>query len=417
VSDGSSGEFADGEPHQAVNFTAGKDQPLTNWYAFAPVALAGKAADRATAPRAIVFSITGQPGHAYRVKISLLIEHSSVPVLRVGINGRAGGFYLHPKLDYKMGDMVAAFYPAYSRTEVEFDFPGSWLKTGENSISLQAVSASDKGVPDAGFSYDAIELQRIAALPAAIEAQVEPTIFYQKHSGSMNERVDVFVRYGERPRSGRVHFVVGGHIWTDRLRADQDFGEERVSFNIPEFAADTRAEVKVDVNEHATRLKETLQPQKKWTLFLVPHVHLDVGYTDYQAKVSAIHSRILDEAIDLAAQHPAFRLSTDGEWNLDQFLQSRIPEEKRRIIQAIQQQKVYIPAQASNVLTGFPTAETLIRSLYPSADFSRLHGTPFDYANITDVPSYSWSYASILAAAKIPYFLAGSNNDRAPVLL
>jgi hypothetical protein len=52
VFDGSSGEFADGEPHQAVNFTAGKDQPLTNWYAFAPVALAGKAADRATAPRA-----------------------------------------------------------------------------------------------------------------------------------------------------------------------------------------------------------------------------------------------------------------------------------------------------------------------------------------------------------------------------
>src|SRR5262249_32483756 len=42
---------------------------------------------------------------------------------------------------------------------------------------------------------------------------------------------------------------------------------------------------------------------------------------------------------------------------------------------------------------------------------------PFDYANITDVPSYTWSYASILAAAGIPYFLAGSNNDRAPVLL
>jgi hypothetical protein len=25
--------------------------------------------------------------------------------------------------------------------------------------------------------------------------------------------------------------------------------------------------------------QETLQPQKKWTLFLVPHVHLDVAYT------------------------------------------------------------------------------------------------------------------------------------------
>jgi hypothetical protein len=417
VFDGSSGEFADGEPHQAVNFAVGQDNPRTGWYAFAPVDWAGKLAVPAAAPRNIVFSIQGRPEHAYRLKISLLIEHSSVPSLRVGINGRLGTFYLHPKLDYNMGDMVAAFFPAYSRGEVEVDFPGSWLKTGENSISLQAVSASDKGVPDAGFNYDAIELQQLDSLSAATSAHAQPTIFYQKQGASIEERVDVFVRYGQRPRSGRIHLVVAGRTFNNPLRGDQDFGEERVSFSVPEFAADTHAQVNVDVNGHTTHLEEILQPQKKWTLFLVPHVHLDVGYTDYQAKVSAIQSRILDEAIDLAAKHPAFRFSTDGEWNLDQFLQSRTPEEQKRIIEAIKQQKIYIPAQASNVLTGFPTAETLIRSLYPSAEFSRTRGTPFNYANITDVPSYSWSYASILAAANIPYFLAGSNNDRAPVLL
>jgi hypothetical protein len=98
-------------------------------------------------------------------------------------------------------------------------------------------------------------------------------------------------------------------------------------------------------------------------------------------------------------------------------LKTRTPAEKERIVSAIREQKIFIPAQSSNLLTGFPTAETLIRSLYPSADFSRTHGTPFNYANITDVPSYSWSYASILAAAGIPYFAAASNNDRAPVLL
>jgi hypothetical protein len=417
VFDGSSGEFADGEPQQAVSFVAGQDQARTRWYAFAPVALAGKPANPAVAPREIVFSFTGQPGHAYRLRISLLIESSSVPALRVGINARTGTFYLHPTLDYNMGDTVAAFYPAYARAETEVDFPGSWLKTGRNSISLQAVSTSDKGVPDAGFNYDAIELQHIDAMSAATTAHAEPTIFFQKQGASTDERVDVFVRYDQRPRSGRVQFAIAGPTFTNPLRGDQDFGEERVSFNVPEFGADAQAQVTVDVNGHKTNVQETLQPQKKWTLFLVPHVHLDVGYTDYQAKVSAIQSRILDEAIDLAAQHPAFRFSTDGEWNLDQFLQSRTPEEKERIIQAIKLQKIYLPAQSCNVLTGFPTAETLIRSLYPSAGFSRAHGTPFNYANITDVPSYSWSYASILAAANVPYFLAGSNNDRAPVLL
>jgi alpha-mannosidase len=417
VFDGSSGEFDGGGPHGAVHYVAGRDQARTAWYAFAPVAWPGKPADPASAPRAIDFSIAGRPESAYRLKVSLLIEHSSVPALRVGINGRLGMFYLHPRLDYNMGDMVAAFYPAYARAEVEVHFPGSWLKAGTNSISFQAVPARDKIVPDAGFEYDAVELQQADPVSSAISAHAEPTIFFQKHGASIDERVDVFVRYGQRPRSGRVELAIASHAYSASLHSDQEFGEERVSFVIPEFAADTQAQLTVVVNGHTAHVQETLQPQKKWTLFLVPHVHLDVGYTDYQAKVSTIQSRILDEAMDLVTQHPAFRFSTDGEWNLDQFLHSRTPAEQDRIVEAIRQQKIYIPAQSSNILTGFPTAETLIRSLYPSANFSRVHRTPLNYANITDVPSYSWSYASILAAAGIPYFLAGSNNDRAPVLL
>jgi alpha-mannosidase len=351
------------------------------------------------------------------LKAALLTEHSSVPTLRVGINGRRGMFYLHPKLDYNMGDMVAAFYPAYARAEVEIDFPGSWLKTGSNSISFQAVPSGDRIVPDAGFEYDAVELQEVDPIPTAITARAEPTIFFQKQSATLEERVDVLVRYGQRPRSGRVELAIAGHTFSASLHANQEFGEERISFKIPEFAAATQARLTVVANGQVTHVQETLQPQKKWTLFLVPHVHLDVGYTDYQAKVSTIQSRILDEAMDLVAQHPAFRFSTDGEWNLDQFLHSRTPAEQDRLVEAIREHKIYIPAQSSNLLTGFPTAETLIRSLYPSANFSRVYGTPLNYANITDVPSYSWSYASILAAAGIPYFFAGSNNDRAPVLL
>jgi alpha-mannosidase len=417
VFDGSSGEFAGGEPQGAVHFVVGQDQPGTAWYSFAPVACAGKSADPVCTPRAIDFSIAGRPKPAYRLKISLLIEHSSVPALRMGINGRLGTFYLHPQLDYNMGDMVAAFYPAYARAEVEIDFPGSWLKTGTNSISFQAVPAGDKIVPDAGFEYDAIELQQADPVPTAISAHAEPTIFFQKHGASLDERVDVFVRYGQRPRSGRVELAIADHTYGAPLHADQEFGEERIAFEIPGVAADTQAILTVVVNGQTAHVHETLQPQKKWALFLVPHVHLDVGYTDYQAKVSTIQSRILDEAMDLVVQHPAFRFSTDGEWNLDQFLHARTPAEQNRIVDAIRQQKIYIPAQSTNILTGFPTAETLIRSLYPSANFSRVHGMPLNYANITDVPSYSWSYASILAAAGIPYFLAGSNNDRAPVLL
>ncbi|HYK36609.1 polysaccharide lyase family protein [Alloacidobacterium sp.] len=415
--DRSSAEFADGAPQKPVTFAIGKDQANKDWYGYAPALFFSGHPDASSAPRAIQFSLPATPSPAYRLRVSLLIEHSSMPALRVSINGISGTFYLHPKLDYSMGDTMAAFFPAYAHTTVEFDFPRSYLRRGMNSIALQAIATADKGVPDAGFNYDAVELDRLPALSGGPTAQAEPTIFYQQHGAALTEQVDVFVRSGERLRSGQVDVEIAGQHYKQTLHADQDFGEERVQLAVPEFPADTQARLMLNLNGHATHFTQTIQPQKKWTLYLVPHVHLDVGYTDYQAKVATIQSRILDEAMDLTAKHPSFRFSTDGSWNLEQYLKSRTPQEQQRVIQAIQNEQLYIPAQYANVLTGFPTAETLIRSLYPSADFSRVHHTPLNYANITDVPSYSWSYASVLAAAGIQYFLAGSNNDRAPVLL
>ena len=415
--DGSSAEFNGGEPHTAVVYDTTRSQPGQDWYAYAPSAFAGRPVTAQTAPRSIVFTLGAGPApHAYRLRVSVILEHSSVPNLAITVNGRKGLFVLHPQLDNSMGDGMDAYFPAYSRAEAVCDIPGSRLHSGSNQIALQPVSASDQGVPDAGLNYDAVQLEALAQLPP-MTAYAEPTILYRKRNGTLEERVDVFVRYVQHPGSNQVSLRLGSHTYSGHLDPEQDFGEQRVSIFVPEFPASTAAQIQVGLNDRKQQFSDTLQPRKKWTLYLVPHVHLDIGYTDYQAKVAAIHARILDEAMGLADQHPGFRFSTDGEWNLAQFLRSRSPAERQRIVQAIREQNIYIPAQSSNLLTGFPTAETLIRSLYPSADFSREYGTPYNYANITDVPSYSWSYASILAAAGISYFAAGSNNDRAPVLL
>ena len=151
--------------------------------------------------------------------------------------------------------------------------------------------------------------------------------------------------------------------------------------------------------------------------FVVPHEHLDVGYTDYQAKVAEVQSRVLDEAIQLIHDHPDFRYSPDGYWPVRQFLSGRSASEQAQFFQLVKENKIFVPPQEASLLTGFPGLETLIRSLYPGFLFSQQHGVSFDYANITDVPSYSWSYASVLAAAGLKYFVAGSDNDNGPILL
>jgi hypothetical protein len=248
--------------------------------------------------------------------------------------------------------------------------------------------------------------------------RIKPTVFFTKHGSGVSELVDVTIHTTQRLRpEDSVSLVLGGKKYKKQIGISQDFGEATVLFEVDEFPPRSLAQVSWHAGDSTAKAEQVIAPRKKWTLFMVPHIHLDVGFTDYQSKVGVVQARVIDEAMDFVAKQPDFRFSMDGEWPLEQFLRTRSAEEQKRAIIAIQKQQLYIPAQYANLLTGFPTAETLIRSLYPSANFSREYRTPFDYANITDVPSYSWSYASILASAGIKDLVAGANNHRAPVLM
>ena len=415
--DRSSLEFSGEQPSANVNYIVGQSK-VKDWYASQPVVAPGEKLGVESAPRTITFSLAGAPAKSYLLRISVLVETACVPALHVGIDGKHGVFYLQPKLDYSSGDQGDAFYPAYSHAEFSFAIPANFLHVGSNTLTLQAAATGASAVPGASITYDAIALDRSSAAPPKSLADVEPTVFFKQQGGVLVEDVDVYLHDAGRVRKGAaVEFTLGGKPYRQAVAEDEDFGDAKLSYLVPEFATHTQARMSWEADGHRLHAEQSVSPRKKWTLYLVPHIHVDVGYSDYQAKVAAIQAHAIDEAMEMIAQHPDFRYSLDGEWDLEQFLATRTPAQRQRAIADIKAEKLFVPAQYANLLTGFPTAETLIRSLYPSADFSREHGTPFNYANITDVPSYSWSYASILSSAGIHDLVGGSNNYRAPVLL
>ncbi len=101
--------------------------------------------------------------------------------------------------------------------------------------------------------------------------------------------------------------------------ADRDFGEQRISFDVPEFTGSTSAKLTIAFDGRAFRLDQAVRPAKKWILFVVPNEHLDVGYTDFVAKVAEVHSRVIDEAMQLIDEFPDFRFTLDGFWEAEQF--------------------------------------------------------------------------------------------------
>lgn len=423
VFDGSSAEFAHSRSDVDARYVIGRSIATEDWYAFQPAVPASQQTtlqDKSGSSRTIEFQLDSAPSPAYQFKVSLLFEQTSVPSLRVAINDKSGIYYPEPKLDYRMGDTIAAHDPVYSNADIVVPFPGSFLHQGVNIITLQAVEEAAETIPGAGFTYDAVELDRVEgrSFEGDASTRIDPTVFFRNQSNGLSELVNVTIRSTQRlSAEGTVSLLIDGTRYQKEIGVSRDFGEARIVFEVNEFPSPSIAKVNWHTGITNVDTEQEIKPQKKWTLFLVPHIHLDVGFTDYQSKVAVRQARAIDEAMDFATKHPDFRFSMDGEWCLEQFMRNRSVTEQERLIDALQKRQLFVPAQYANLLTGFPTAETLIRSLYPSANFSREHNTPFDYTNIADVPSYSWSYASILGAAGITNFIAAANNHRAPVLI
>ncbi len=408
-------------------YSPGKSDPSKHWFAFQPGSRNRQAGYRPH-PFTVEFSLPDVPKGLYTLKVAVLVEHPCVSRLQVEIEGHVGRFYFHPKLNYAMGDLANSNFPEYSSDTIAIELPTHFLRKGANKLVLTAVDEVDaqdsQGQPprglNSGLVYDALLLDHDPSREfeeTKIDVLAVPTVFYKMQEGRLHELIDVFVRVNQPVPAGELTLTLGEWKSAQNFGSERAFGEYRMEFSVPEFTSPARGEVSVVANALSKHVPVDFTPAKKWNLFVVPHVHLDMGFTDYQSKVAGVQCRNIDKALDIMQTRPEFLLSLDGTWIVEQFLQSRSDEQRQRFATAVRENRISIPAQYMNLLTGFPTLETLIRSLYAGKEFLSQLGGTFDYANITDVPSYSWSYASILAAAGLKYFVAASNNHDAPILL
>jgi alpha-mannosidase len=400
-----------------------------DWQRFQPGPANGMAGGREH-PFTILFDLHDPATGAFRLKIAILYETPRLSHLRVNLNGHSGVFYFHPRLDYGAGDWEGTFVPQTSTDSKVIDLPAEWFRKSDNCLVLTAIddpstvenSLGSIALGHSGLVYDALELTQDAAATYAndhdiITAQVRPTIFYRSSPVGLFEVVEVDASFAAMPAEWVATLKIGDKEYPKRIKTSEAFGESQIEFDVPEWQG-TKSGVLVVKAPSATRaFPVELTASKKWTILIVPHEHLDIGFTDYAAKVAELQSQALDGVIDLMHEAPDFRWTLDGYWVLDQYLNGRSPERGNELLRLIKEGKITVPPQFANQHTGVASLEGLARSLYDSHFFARQHDLRLGAAHATDVPSYSWSYASILHDAGEKYFAAGSNSWRAPGVL
>jgi hypothetical protein len=194
-------------------------------------------------------------------------------------------------------------------------------------------------------------------------------------------------------------------------------GTQSVAVQLPSSDRGVAIEATIRVAGQAVVQKKiALKPVRHWTIYLLSHSHVDIGYTNVQTEIEKLHWKFTDEALEICrktADYPAgakFKWNSEVLWAVDSYLKQATPEKRTQFAAAVRSGQVHLDALYGNELTGLCRPEELFRLTDCARRMERRFGVPIDAAMISDVPGYTWGIVPALAQSGVRYFSVGSNH-------
>ncbi len=216
------------------------------------------------------------------------------------------------------------------------------------------------------------------------------------------------------------------HAGTDAtlvVRADHQEVERRVlssgthTFNVYVDPVETARQVLIDyeIAGKSDSAEVRVEPVRKVQIFILPHSHHDLGYTDLQSNIEAKQVANISKGIELArntANYPPgarFVWNLEVLWGADLFMRTKTEPGREELISAVKKGWIGLNGMYANELTGLCRPEELLQLFRYSTELGNQCGIHVDSAMISDVPGYTWGTVSAMAQAGIRYFSAAPN--------
>lgn len=151
---------------------------------------------------------------------------------------------------------------------------------------------------------------------------------------------------------------------------------------------------------------------RQWTVYIYPHSHVDIGYTNTQANVEIIHKRNLDNAIELAEKTKNYPEGARYVWNpevtwpIERYLKSETPQRKAKLLQAIKDGYIAVDAGYVSTNTSTSSDEELFELFRYGKKMEKETGKAVKTMVQVDIPGVSWGIVPTAAQLNIPYCLA-----------
>jgi alpha-mannosidase len=209
---------------------------------------------------------------------------------------------------------------------------------------------------------------------------LEPTIAYINYNGADRRMARLLFRDGKSFKEGEAIITFNGETTHVKIPASP---EGMVVFELPlpgpPIQITTQAEVILQSGDQTYKARCLVAPARNnWTVYILPHSHVDIGYTNTQAKVLKLHMDNIDAAIDLAEKTADYPVGARYKWTTE-------------AIWVVDNMQIFIRSQ----------------------QLAREHDIEINTMFQGDVPGASWGLATQSEQTGIKYFLSGPNaSDR-----
>jgi alpha-mannosidase len=343
-------------------------------------------------------------------------------VFHVGLNSGAPGHRFELQLD---GRALVAFDTAGGTQN------GEWMVEGPDGARLQLLTTRI-GSFDERFGFMALTIPRarigsraprFRIVPEAAGSQDYVLVFEEPVTEWAKVAAEEAVLTGGRrlltadvSRLGPAEPVVVKAEGREVLRGELGTGHTRLEIGVP---GGVTGSARVEIEAAGRVLLDepvALGAVPARAFHLIPHSHVDIGYSDPQPEVERKQWANFRDALalfratkDLPAE-ARFRWESEGLWAVESFLAQATDEERDDFALAVKRGDLELPANLTNVLTGLCHPEELVRWTDASRRLKRRYGIETSpVAMHTDIPGLAWPTVEALARAGVRYFSSGPN--------